>query len=95
MPTCPKDCHFFVFYLLACGNMSFKKNMRQNMKRRNSYVIGNSGGWQVKNKELLQLEAPENFLAGGAKFLKDTFLVEKVLLTNANFKRRYNRENVY
>ena len=34
-----------------------------------------SGGWQLKNKEMLQLEAPEHFLAG------NIFLVEKTLLT--------------
>ena len=43
-----------------------------------------SGGWRVKNKEVLQSGAPVKFWVGGAKiFKKGTFLVEKTLLTNA------------
>ena len=59
------------------------------------FVFFHWGGWQVKDKEVLQSAAPENFWPVGQNLKKGTFLIERTFLTNAKFKRRYNGENLY
>ena len=51
------------------------------------FMLLASGGWQVKDEEVLHSESPEKlFYLSGQIFEKGTFLVKKTLLSNVPSK---------